>query len=229
MNINGFQKLTLLDFPGRVACTIFTAGCNFRCPFCHNAGLVTHIDADAAIQEEEIFSYLKKRVGILAGVCITGGEPLLQNDIEEFIAKIKAMGFEVKLDTNGSFPQKLISLVEKGLVDYVAMDIKNGFEKYFETAGVECDLSAIKKSIDFLKESQIDYEFRTTVVNGIHTVWDIKSISEIIGEDSKYFLQNFKDSGDIIGENLSPVEKEELQNMREAASIASPKVQIRSE
>ena len=130
MQISGFQKMTLLDFPGRVACTVFTAGCNMRCPFCHNAALVTHIDNSISFSEEEILDYLNKRKGLLDGVCITGGEPLLQAGIEDFIAKVKAIGYAVKLDTNGTFPEKLISLVDKGLVDYVAMDIKNCKEKY---------------------------------------------------------------------------------------------------
>ena len=135
MFINGFQKLTILDYPGKVACIVFTPGCNFRCPFCHNASLVTHIDKETYIDASEVLAYLKKRQGLLDGVVITGGEPLLQDGIESFIAEIKALGYAVKLDTNGSFPEKLISLVEKGLVDYVAMDIKNSPEKYAETCG----------------------------------------------------------------------------------------------
>ena len=131
MIIQGLQKLTLLDYPGRVACTVFTAGCNLRCPFCHNAGLVTHIDNSNHYSEEEFFAFLKKRRGILDGVCITGGEPLLQKDIADFIRKIKALGYSVKLDTNGCFPEKLKELTESGLVDYVAMDIKNTPQKQF--------------------------------------------------------------------------------------------------
>ena len=151
MIINGFQKLTLLDYPGKVACTIFTAGCNLRCPFCHNASLVTHIDSETTFSTEEVLDYLKKRQGSLEGVCITGGEPLLQPDIKEFISEIKNLGYSVKLDTNGTFPEKLKELVNEGLVDYVAMDIKNSKAKYEETAGINnLDLSKIEESVDFL-------------------------------------------------------------------------------
>jgi pyruvate formate lyase activating enzyme len=165
MQINGFQKLTLLDFPEKTACIVFTAGCNFRCPFCHNASLVTHIDNSYNVSEEEVFSYLKKRKGLIEGVCISGGEPLLQPDIKEFIQKVKDLGYSVKLDTNGSSPQKLIDLVNSGLVDYVAMDIKNSKEKYPLTAGINnLNMADIEKSVEILKESNIPYEFRTTAV-----------------------------------------------------------------
>ena len=175
MKINGFQKLTLLDFPEKMACIVFTAGCNFRCPFCHNASLVTHIDDTLVYREEEIFEYLKKRKGLLEGVCISGGEPLLQPDMEEFIIKVKELGYLVKLDTNGSFPDKLISLVNKGLIDYVAMDIKNCKEKYPLTAGVSnLNIEDIEKSVTFLLGGTVDYEFRTTVATGLHEIEDIE-------------------------------------------------------
>ncbi|MBQ5791654.1 MAG: anaerobic ribonucleoside-triphosphate reductase activating protein, partial [Clostridia bacterium] len=162
MQINGFQKLTLLDFPGKVACIVFTPGCNFRCPFCHNASLVTHIDGER-IEEEEILSYLKKRQGLLDGVVVTGGEPTLQGDLADFLGKVKALGYAVKLDTNGTSPEKLKTLVEKGLVDYVAMDIKNTAAKYPVTAGCgSAVLGKVEESIDFLLADTVDYEFRTT-------------------------------------------------------------------
>ena len=151
MEIHGIQKMTLLDYPEKVACTIFTARCNFRCPFCHNASLVTHVDAAAAISEEEVFSFLAKRQGILDGVCITGGEPLLQPDIEEFIRKVKELGYQVKLDTNGSNVLRLRRLVEQGLVDYVAMDIKNAPDKYGTTIGIE-EYAAIGRWIKGAKQ-----------------------------------------------------------------------------
>lgn len=217
MKINGFQKLTLLDFPGRVACIIFTAGCNFRCPFCHNASLVTHIDNTNTFSEDEILDYLKKREGIIDGVCITGGEPLLQPDLEEFIIKIKNLGLAVKLDTNGSSPEKLISLVEKGLLDYVAMDIKNCKDKYSLTAGADINLSDIEKSVSFLLENHVPYEFRTTVVDGMHTPQDIVSIASWISGAEKYFLQNFVDSGDILGEKMAPLSQNELENLLKTA------------
>lgn len=228
MYINGFQKLTILDFPGKVACILFTPGCNFRCPFCHNAALVTHIDKDTYIDEEEVFAYLKKRQGILEGVVITGGEPLLQDGIEEFIGKIKDLGYSIKLDTNGSFPDKLISLVEKGLVDYVAMDIKNSKAKYMTTIGVNnVDMSAIEKSVEFLLQNKVDYEFRTTIVDGFHTTQDIQDIVVWIKGAHKYFLQNFVDSGDLIEAGLSPVTLDTLREMKEKATEILPCVEIR--
>lgn len=230
MKINGFQKLTLLDFPEKMACIIFTAGCNFRCPFCHNASLVTHIDNDAAYTEEEIFSYLEKRKGLLEGVCISGGEPLLQPDIEEFIKKIKAMGYAVKLDTNGSFPEKLIHLAESGLIDYVAMDIKNCKEKYAITAGNEAlNIRDIEKSVDFLLRGTVDYEFRTTVEDSLHTVEDIEKIADWIKGAKRYFLQNFTDSGDIIGKKMNSVGKEKINAMLKTALIKGLQAKIRNE
>lgn len=228
MVINGFQKLTLLDYPGRVACTIFTAGCNMRCPFCHNASLVTHIDSDNTFSKEEILSYLHKRQGILEGVCITGGEPLLQPDIKEFIAEIKKLGYAVKLDTNGTFPEKLKELVNEGLVDYVAMDIKNSKAKYKETSGINnLDLSKIEESVDFLKNGNIDFEFRTTIVNEFHTVDDIQDIVVWIKGAHKYFLQNFVDSGDLIGSGLTPASLDTLRKMQQKATEIVPCVELR--
>ena len=228
MYIIGFQKLTILDFPGKVACILFTPGCNFRCPFCHNAALVTHIDKDTYVDEDEVFAYLKKRQGILEGVVITGGEPLLQDGIEEFIGKIKDLGYSIKLDTNGSFPDKLISLVEKGLVDYVAMDIKNSKAKYMTTIGVNnVDMSAIEKSVEFLLQNKVDYEFRTTIVDGFHTTQDVQDIVVWIKGAHKYFLQNFVDSGDLIEAGLSPVTLDTLREMKEKATEILPCVEIR--
>ena len=228
MLINGFQKLTILDYPGKVACIVFTPGCNFRCPFCHNASLVTHIDKDTYLDIDEVLSYLKKRQGLLDGVVITGGEPLLQDGIEDFIAEIKALGYCVKLDTNGSFPKKLISIVEKGLVDYVAMDIKNSKEKYAETIGVDdFDIIPIEKSVDFLLQNKVDFEFRTTIVDGFHTLDDIQDIVVWIKGAHKYFLQNFVDSGDLIKPDLKPVSALLLKEMQKKASEIIPNVEIR--
>ncbi len=228
MLINGFQKLTILDYPGKVACIVFTPGCNFRCPFCHNASLVTHIDKDTYLDIAEVLSYLKKRQGLLDGVVITGGEPLLQDGIEEFIGEIKSLGYSVKLDTNGSFPEKLISIVEKGLVDYVAMDIKNSKEKYAETIGVDdFDITPIEKSVDFLLQNKVDFEFRTTIVDGFHTLDDIQDIVVWIKGAHKYFLQNFVDSGDLIKPDLKPVSALLLKEMQKKASEIIPSVEIR--
>ena len=219
MTIYGFQKMTLLDYPGKVACTLFTGGCNFRCPFCHNAMLVTELDRENYYTDEEIFDYLKKRVGILDGVCITGGEPLMNDDIDDFIRRIRELGYSVKLDTNGSYPEKLKKLIDDGLVDYVAMDIKNTPEKYAETIGVKkFDFTPVKRSIDLLMSGSVPYEFRTTVVNEFHTVQDIEEIAKMIAGAQGYFLQNFVDSGSLIGADLSAVSKDNLEKMRETAA-----------
>ena len=228
MKIHGFQKMTLLDYPGKVACTIFTAGCNLRCPFCHNAPLVTKIDNSSVYDENDILSFLSKRKGIIDGVCITGGESLMQIDIAGFIKKIKNLGLLVKVDTNGSFPDKLYDLIENKLVDYVAVDIKNCKEKYQITTGIkDYDISKIEKTVDILKNSNIDYEFRTTVVKEFHTVEDIEKISKWISSAPRYFLQNFVDSGDIIGQNLHSVSRETLLLMKEKALENVKTVDIR--
>ena len=216
MRIHGFQKMTLLDFSGRVACTVFTAGCNFRCPFCHNASLVTHIDGQE-IAEEEIFSYLNKRKGLLDGVCITGGEPLLQADIANFIRRVKEMGFAVKLDTNGSFPERLKALIDEGLLDYVAMDIKNSKEKYDLTCGKSVDITAIERSVELLKAGSVDYEFRTTLVKELHTEEDICAMAKWLSGTRYWYLQGFVDSGDLIEKGLSAHSAEWTENAQSLA------------
>ncbi len=228
MIFNGFQKLTLLDFPGKTACTLFTAGCNFRCPFCHNASLVTHIENYETYSEEEILSFLKKRQGLLDGVCITGGEPLLQKDIESFLIKVKELGYSVKLDTNGSNPQKLKELVEKGLVQYVAMDVKGSMANYPKCVGLESfDTQYIEQSIDYLLSDAVDYEFRTTVVAELHDTQDIVELAKRIKGAKRYFLQQFVDSGDLIGQNLSAVSTEIMTEMCNVASNFVENAKIR--
>lgn len=228
MRIGGFQKLTLLDFPGKVACILFTPGCNFKCPFCHNGGLVTHIDPQTFLTQEEVLSYLKKRIGLLDGIVITGGEPLLQEGVESFLTQVKAMGYAVKLDTNGTFPRKLKMLAEAGLVDYVAMDIKNTPEKYSLTAGCPgLSLDAVQESISYLLSNAVDYEFRTTVTAELHTPQDIGAIAKWIAGAKRYYLQNFKDSGDLVGTGNSPVPPEILAEMRKNAQDMVCEVMIR--
>lgn len=230
MIVSGFQKLTLLDFPGKVACTVFTGGCNLRCPFCHNSALVTKLDPSSYYDTEDVLGYIGSRKGLLDGVAITGGEPLLQSDADVFIAKIKDMGFRVKLDTNGTFPDKLIEFVNAELVDYVAMDVKNSEEKYGETVGVKnFDVAPINKSIDFLLEGRVPYEFRTTVVKQFHTINDIESLAKRISGAENYFLQNFTDSGALVGENLnlSAADKETLLLMKETAEKYVKRVELR--
>ncbi len=228
MVFHGFQKLTLLDYPGKVAATLFTAGCNFKCPFCHNASLVTHIQNGEVYDEEELLSYLKKRSGILDGVCITGGEPLLHEGIQPFLRRVKELGYAVKLDTNGSFPERLKALVSEGFVDYVAMDIKNAKEKYPLTVGIDSfSLDAVEKSVAFLLSGKVEYEFRTTVVKEFHTLSDIESIARWIAGAEKYFLQNFVDSGDLIASGLSPESVDTMRKMKEIASKFVKKTDIR--
>ncbi len=227
MVIKGFQKLTLLDYPGKTACTVFTGGCNFRCPFCHNAILVTEND-DEIIGESEVFDLLNKRKGVLDGVAVTGGEPLIQKDIERFLFDIKNKGFLVKLDTNGYFPERLKNIIDGGLCDYVAMDVKNCREKYAETVGVKkLDIKPIEKSVELLLKNKVDFEFRTTVVGDFHTVDDIKKLSEWIQGAKKYYLQNFVDSGNLIDESCSGVSKDTMLEMKKAAREFVPNTEIR--
>ena len=228
MRIQGLQKLTLLDYPEKVACTVFTAGCNFRCPFCHNASLVTHIPAEAEMTEEKFFQFLKKRKGILDGVCVTGGEPLLQSDIEPFIRQIKELGYLVKLDTNGSFPEKLKALVEQGLVDYVAMDIKNSISGYGRTIGLDSRYDeSVKESVAYLLEGNVEYEFRTTVTRNFHQEADFEEIGKWIGGAKRYFLQGFVDSGDLIEQNIEGVSKEEMEMFLRKVKPYVPSAKLR--
>lgn len=237
MRIEGLQKLTLLDYPEKVACTIFTGGCNFRCPFCHNASLVIgergkiipiESQKNGEFTEAEILQFLRKRQGILDGVCITGGEPLLQKDLEAFIQKVKELGFLVKLDTNGSFPEKLKNLVEKELVDYVAMDIKNSLASYGKTIGIEkYDTAPVEESAAFLMEGRIPYEFRTTVTKELHTEEDMYRIGEWIQGAEHYYLQQFVDSGDIIQRGLHACSAEIMKKWVDILRNKVPEVQLR--
>ncbi len=231
MLIKGLQKLTLLDFPEKIACTVFTGGCNFRCPFCHNASLVLPERMDASsLSEEDFFAFLDKRRGMLEGVCITGGEPTLMPDLPTFMARIRDMGYAVKLDTNGSRPAVLRAVVESGLVDYVAMDIKNSLERYGETAGIpDLDTTAVEESIDYLLAGHIPYEFRTTCVRGLHTPADMVAIGKRLAGAEQYFLQGFKDSGDLVGICQGGLAPSELQALFDAVVAYVPNAQIRGE
>ena len=229
MNIQGIQKLTLLDYPGHVACTVFSGGCNFRCPFCHNALLVTRENENVnTFDEDDFFSFLKKRKGILDGVCVTGGEPLLDPDCFSFIGKIKELGYKVKVDTNGSFPERLASLIDEGYVDYVAMDIKNTLEKYGLTVGIDgYKTDRIEKSIEILKNGRIPYEFRTTLVKEFHSEDDFDKIGKMIEGAEKYFLQKFTDSGNLICDGLSEVDKKNAELMLCAIKQYVPNASLR--
>lgn len=228
MQIHGFQKMTLLDYPGKVAATLFTAGCNLRCPFCHNAPLVTKINLADCLDTDEILAYLKKRQGILDGVCVTGGEPLLSDGIFELLDKLKSLGYSVKLDTNGTFPERLRRAVFGGLVDTVAMDIKNSRERYAETVGMKTfDLAPVEESVEFLKSGAVDFEFRTTVVNELHTEADMTKIGEWICGAPRYYLQRFKDSGNLISQGFSEPSIEVMKKLQEIAKNYVQNVELR--
>lgn len=228
LHILGLQKLTLLDFPGNMACTVFLGGCNFRCPFCHNRALVVNPDFTAAVDKEFFFSFLKKRQGVLDGVCITGGEPLLSDGIFDFVRKVKELGYKVKLDTNGSFPERLQNLIASGAIDYVAMDIKNSPTRYRETVGVESfDITPVKESAALLLSDTIPYEFRTTIVREFHTPQDMVEIGEWLAGAKQYFLQGFVDSGSLIGEGLSALSKEETEVLLRAVKPYIPATCLR--
>lgn len=217
MIICGLNKTTLLDYPEHVAATIFTGSCNFRCPFCQNSGLVLSPSLQQQYSETEILSFLKKRKNVLSGICISGGEPTLQPDLPDFISQVKALGYSVKLDTNGYQPAAMKSLLANKLIDYVAMDIKNSSEKYALTAGLpSLDFSLIQESIALLMESNIPYEFRTTIVKELHSESDILSIGQLISGAKAYYLQSYQDSAEVLSPGYHAHEKEQLihfQNM----------------
>ena len=229
MLVSGLQKLTLLDYPGKVACTVFTGGCNFRCPFCHNAPLVLPEQMAHDSSAEEVLRFLKKRVGVLDGVAVTGGEPLLHPEIDGFLREIKALGFLIKLDTNGSFPERLIALVEEGLADRVAVDIKNSPALYAKTVGLaHFDLSGVEKTKEYLLSGPVEYEFRTTVVKGLHTRESLVEAAEWIRGAKEYYLQQFKDSGALIdGAGLGAFDEAEMHALADAVRPIIPAVQLR--
>lgn len=228
LKIFGMQKLTLLDYPGKLASTLFTGGCNFRCPFCQNADLVFLPEDLSEINSNDLNSFLKQRQATLDGICISGGEPLLHEELEPFLKKLKSLGYKVKLDTNGSYPKLLKKYVEAGYIDYVAMDIKNTKERYAETIGLEAfDFKPIEESIEFLINSKIDYEFRTTVVKGFHGIREIESIAEWLRDAKAYYLQAFVDSERVIEKGLHGYDAEEMELMCEAARKFIPNTQVR--
>ena len=231
MKLGGLQKLTLLDFPEHVACTVFTWGCNFRCPYCHNSSLVLsdRVHEEGLIGEDEFFAFLRKRQGLLDGVAITGGEPLVQKDIKEFIRKIRELGFLVKLDTNGSFPETLKEILEEKLVEYVAMDIKCDLEGYGTVCGLtNPPLDKLRESIEILKSSGIPFEFRTTVMDELHNEEVMGRIADLIEGADRYFLQRFEDSGELIEEGKYHAPSEEkLMRLLEVVRRKVPNAQIR--
>ena len=227
MEIQGLQKMTLLDYPGRVACTVFLGGCDLRCPFCHNGGLVLEA-APPQLDSGELLSFLKKRVGLLDGVCITGGEPLLRPGLAGLLAQIKELGYPVKLDTNGSHPERLRSLVEAGLIDYAAMDIKNSPQRYGETAGLPgLELTPFRESVSYLLQGTVDYEFRTTVVREFHDADSFKAIGPWIAGAKRYFLQSFVDRDTVLQEGLHPWDGETLEGFADLVRPYVEQVELR--
>ena len=228
VKIYGLQKLTLLDFPGKMAATIFTGGCNFRCPFCHNRSLVFLNENEGEIDQDVILEYLDQRKKMLDGVCITGGEPLLHEGLEDFIREIKAKGLLVKLDTNGSSFEKLKHFVEEGLIDYVAMDVKNIKEEYVKTIGLnQYDIDDVEKCVAYLKENHVDYEFRTTLVKEFHEDVDFVKMGEWLKGAKHYYLQNFEDKGSCIKEGLHSLSNEKIKKIKEIVKPYVEEVAIR--
>ena len=228
MNIHGLQNLTLLDYPGYTAATVFLGSCNFRCPFCQNSSLVLAPDLEPVISEDEVFQFLKKRKRVLDGVCITGGEPTLSKDLGSFLQKIKHLGYLVKLDTNGSRPNVLKELVSQGLLDYVAMDIKNAPGKYGMTIGIDgYDMSNIFQSVEHLLSGTVPYEFRTTVVREFHKREDFEAIGQWLKGADQYYLQGFVDSGDLIRPGLRAYTKEIMEQALEIVRKYIPAAELR--
>lgn len=227
MKIAGMQKLSLVDYPEKMCCTVFTSGCNFRCPFCHNASLVVHTD-DGELGQEEVFDFLSKRQGLLQAITVSGGEPLLQRGVDDFAKRAKDLGYLVKLDTNGSFPDKLQKLCADGVVDFVAMDIKNSKRKYALTAGLDkIDIAPIEQSVNFLLGGGVPFEFRTTVVREFHTAEDFKEIGEWIGNPDRYFLQQFVNSGDLIDGNMHGYDADEMRLLIKQVNAFIPNAKLR--
>ena len=228
MEIHGLQKMTLLDWPGRVACTVFLAGCNFRCPFCHNGELVEGPFPPPETDQAGLLAFLARRQGLLDGVCVTGGEPLLRPELPGLLSDIKALGFPVKLDTNGTSPDTLATLWEAGLVDYVAMDVKNSPARYGETAGVPgLDLGPIRASVAWLLEGRVDYEFRTTVVRQFHDRDSFRDIAQWLEGAQAYYLQTFTDRDTVIRPGLSPWDQETMESFLDILRPKIPRAALR--
>lgn len=228
MYLCGLQKLAMVDYPGKLAATVFTGGCNLRCPFCHNALLVTRLDETPELSEEEVLSFLSTRKKLLDGVVLSGGEPLLQPDAADFLRKVRQMGFSVKLDTNGFFPDRLSAILEEGLVDYVAMDIKNTPEKYPLTCGVPTlDMAPVEASIRLLRQSGVDFEFRTTLIREFHTRENLLSIGRWLEGSPRYFLQAFVDSGNLVGSGCSAFTQQEMHDFTQLLQPFFQEVHLR--
>lgn len=227
MNISGFTKLTLIDYPEKVACIVFTQGCNFNCGFCHNSGLIK-CNMDSLIKETEIFDYLEKRKNIIDGVVISGGEPTIQKDLINFMKKVKEKGFLIKLDTNGSNPDVLKEIIDNNLVDYIAMDVKNVFEEYNPIVNLkQLNIDNVKESIELIKNSKVNHEFRTTIIKNYHSIDKITRISEYLGKEQKYYLQNFEDNDNVIDKSLTSFNNDMLIDFQKMLNTKFPNVVVR--
>ena len=227
MKIHGLQKMTLLDYPGKVACTVFFGGCDMRCPFCHNAELLDGT-APSVMDDEELLAFLKKRRGLLDGVAVTGGEPLLQKDLPELAARIRDLGYPIKLDTNGTHPDRLDRMIRDGLVQYVAMDIKNCPERYAETVGLQqFDIEPVRKSVQILLEGRTDYEFRTTTVAEFHDDESFEKIGPWIRGAKRYYLQRFTDRDTVPFEGLHAPTEEQMKHWADLIRPYVPAVELR--
>lgn len=230
MRIAGIQKLTLLDYPGKIACTVFLSGCNLCCPYCHNPGLVLpEFGNEPEMPVAEVLTFLERRKGKLDGVCVTGGEPTLQPELPAFLEKLRSLGFAVKLDTNGTNPGMLKSLLHIGVLDYVAMDIKNSPSRYAETCGGTDVLSQVQASADLLLNGSTEYEFRTTVCKPLHTERDMAEIGCWLKGAKRYFLQPFVDSGNLVSDGVQAHTHDELMRLRQAVLPYIPNTQLRGE
>ena len=229
MRIGGLRQLSLLDFPGYVACTVFLTGCNLRCPYCHNPSLVLPADAPDALSEDALLSFLQARHGKLDGVCISGGEPTLHRELPQLLRRIRGLGFRTKLDTNGTNPDMLEALAQEGLLDYAAMDIKNSPDRYAETCGGVDLLGPVKRSAALLMAGAVDYEFRTTVCAPLHTPEEMAGIGRWLKGAKRYFLQPFVDSGELVGSGMKPLTKEEIEALRDSVLPDIPSTQIRGQ
>lgn len=233
--ISGLQRLTLLDYPGKIACTVFLGGCNFRCPFCHNGSLVVPSEISELMSEDEFFAFLDSRVGRLEGVCISGGEPTLTPNLADFVRKIKEKGFSVKLDTNGSRPEVLRSLIDENLLDYVAMDIKNSPENYGKTVGFNSEfgirnsklIESVRESAKILMQGRVDFEFRTTLCRELHSEGDIEAIGKWLSGDEKFYLQSYRDEGDLLLGGFSTYTEAERSELLKTLRKYIPNAELR--
>lgn len=231
MRISGIQKLTLLDFPGHIAATLFTPGCDLRCPFCHNSSLVKD-SGELEYYPDEVLAFLKSRVGKLQGVCVTGGEPLMQEDLADFLRSVRELGLAVKLDTNGTYPKRLSAIYDEGLIDYAAMDLKNGPSSWAKTAGMSGRAAEelwanTLESMEIIKNSGVPYEFRTTVVRELHSPEDMEELGQLAKGAQAYYLQQFTDSGDILSEGFSAWDRDTMQRYLEIVRKYVPHAQLR--